>query len=168
MRACQRLPAAVVISESMASLGPLRRSLLPLLSLCVAALFVGSLLTPGAPALAVTKQQVGNAEHQVEVLKQEIAAEQRRLNQLSASLTAITTTYNEEYSQVQGTELQIAQKQQENDKAQKQYDSLVSQLDARARQIYMDGPGSDLSFILGSSSLTELSDRLQFVQTISQ
>src|SRR5207248_4202298 len=115
-----------------------------------------------------TKQQVANAEHQVEVLKQQIAAEQRKLDRLSTSLGAITEKYNEENQLVQQTQQQINDKAAQIAKAQQHYDSLISQLDARARAIYMEGPGSNLSFILGSSSLTELSDRLQFVQTISQ
>jgi murein DD-endopeptidase MepM/ murein hydrolase activator NlpD len=152
----------------MALLRPLRGRPARTVALWAGILVVGSFAEPAMPAGAVTKQQVSNAAHQVEVLKQQIAAEQRRLNRLSASLTAITTKYNNEYAQVQNTEQQIGQKQQQINVAQQKYDSLVGQLDDRARQVYMNGPGSDLSFILGSSSLLELSDRLQFVQTISQ
>lgn len=152
----------------MAFRGSPRRYLTHPTALGAAAAVVAALLSPGAPAHAVTKQQVNSAEHQVEVLKQQIAAEQKRLNLLSTSLGAITEEYNQENQLVQQTQQQIVQKDAQIAKAQQHYNTLNAQLAARARQIYIDGPGSDLSWILGANSLTELSDRLQFAQAISQ
>ena len=41
-------------------------------------------------------------------------------------------------------------------------------LDARAVEPYMEGPGTALEFLLGASSLAELSDRVEFVDALTQ
>ncbi len=43
-----------------------------------------------------------------------------------------------------------------------------TRLNARAHEAYIEGPGSDLEFILGATSLTDLSDRVTFLDAVQQ
>ena len=47
------------------------------------------------------------------------------------------------------------------------YDAIVAQLNERARTLFMQGPGSDLEFLLGASSFTDLTDRLEYVNVVA-
>jgi murein DD-endopeptidase MepM/ murein hydrolase activator NlpD len=54
------------------------------------------------------------------------------------------------------------------DQAQRRYDEITGRLNDRAAQAFMNGPASNVEFLLGSSSLSELSDRLEFVDAVAQ
>src|SRR3712207_8932007 len=45
--------------------------------------------------------------------------------------------------------------------------SVQGRLDAQARAAYEQGPGSSLDFLLGASTMSELSARLEFVNRVS-
>ena len=58
------------------------------------------------------------------------------------------------------TQLTLAQERAE-------YNAIQAQLNDRARTMFMEGPGSDLEFLLGASSFTDLTDRLEYVNVIA-
>ena len=51
--------------------------------------------------------------------------------------------------------------------ARARYDEITGRLNDRAAQAFMNGPASNVEFLLGSSSLSELSDRLEFVDVVA-
>ena len=51
--------------------------------------------------------------------------------------------------------------------ARARYDSIVTQLNDRARAAFIQGPGSSWEFLLGATSLLDLSDRLEYVDAIA-
>ncbi len=51
--------------------------------------------------------------------------------------------------------------------ARARYDAIVVQLNDRARTVFMQGPASDLDFLLGASSLSDLTDRLEYVTAVA-
>ena len=52
--------------------------------------------------------------------------------------------------------------------AQAEYQGLKSDLEKRARQAYITGPGSGLEFLLGATSIADLSARMEYVNALSQ
>ena len=51
--------------------------------------------------------------------------------------------------------------------ARERYDAIVTLLNERARTLFMEGPGSELEFLLGASSFTDLTDRLEYVNVVA-
>ena len=51
--------------------------------------------------------------------------------------------------------------------ARARYDAIVTQLNDRARTMFMEGPASDLEFLLGASSFSDLTDRLEYVNVVA-
>ena len=52
--------------------------------------------------------------------------------------------------------------------ARSAYDDAQGRLDQQARQAYMFGPALGLEAVLGADSLADLSDRMEFVETVSR
>lgn len=52
--------------------------------------------------------------------------------------------------------------------ARDRFTALQSQLDARVRETYMQGPGNTFEFLLGATSLADLSDRVTYVDALTQ
>ncbi len=51
--------------------------------------------------------------------------------------------------------------------ARAKYDSIVTQLNERARAAFIQGPGSSWEFLLGATSMLDLSDRLEYMDAIA-
>ncbi len=103
-----------------------------------------------------------------------IAAEQR-LNQIQAEINTIQVRLSSAIMKVDQAEADLEQVVAQIDatksriaRAQARYDAIREQLNARAAQAFMSGPGSDLEIVLGASSLDDLSDRLEFVDAVAQ
>jgi murein DD-endopeptidase MepM/ murein hydrolase activator NlpD len=52
--------------------------------------------------------------------------------------------------------------------AQAEYQGLQDQLERRVREAYITGPGSSLEFLLGATSLADLSARMEYVNALNE
>jgi murein DD-endopeptidase MepM/ murein hydrolase activator NlpD len=52
--------------------------------------------------------------------------------------------------------------------ARERYNEISARLDERAHDAYVSGPGSSLDFLLGSGSLADFSDRLEYIDALAQ
>ncbi len=138
-----------------------------LLAALLVALVVVVALQP-AGAGAITKQQVDAAKHHVTELKREIAQKRSELGALSQQLGQVSEKYLQEQDQLNRIQAQLAAITEQLQKTKAYYDQVVAELNARAHAAYIQGPGSNLAFILGATSLTDLSDRLEFVDAIAR
>ncbi|HLB62820.1 MAG TPA: peptidoglycan DD-metalloendopeptidase family protein [Actinomycetota bacterium] len=119
-------------------------------------------------AAGVTKEEVADAEARVTRLEREIRARETRLEilqEVAASLAAELSLAQGELERI-GWELSETRARLAT--AQSKYERLRARLDGRAREAYMDGPASGLEFLLGSTSLADLSDRIEFVNSVVQ
>ena len=121
-----------------------------------------------AAAAPTTKQQLDAAKAEFERLKGEIETQQQVLSQLAAEAAQIAERWEEangRYEQIieelRNTRLQLA-------RAQDEFARLRARLSTRAREVYIDGPGNDLEFILGATSLADLSVRVEYMNALSQ
>jgi murein DD-endopeptidase MepM/ murein hydrolase activator NlpD len=134
----------------------------------VAALALLTSIAQVAVAEPSTQERLDAAKAEFEQLKNQIASQQQVLNQLSAEAAVIAERWEvasgrweQVTSELRKTQLALAE-------AQAEYQGLKSDLEERARQAYITGPGSGLEFLLGASSIADLSARMEYVNALSQ
>ena len=137
-----------------------------LLALCVAlAAILFAVPVAGAAPSASDVQQAHNdyiaAQQSVEQYQQQISVIQQRLD------IAVQRVEQEE-AELEQIKAEIADTQQRIADAKVRYERIRARLNDRAVQAFMSGPSSGLEFVLGATSLSDLSDRLEFVEVISQ
>jgi murein DD-endopeptidase MepM/ murein hydrolase activator NlpD len=125
-------------------------------------------LAPIAAAAPSTQDKLDAAEARVEELIREIEGQQAYLNQLSLEAARIAERREQAYGrweqiteELHNTTLALRQ-------AQSDYQALQSQLEARAREAYITGPGTSLEFLLGATSLADLSARMEYVNALTE
>jgi peptidoglycan hydrolase CwlO-like protein len=115
-----------------------------------------------------TEERLDAAKARFEELKDGIEAQQGYLAQLGAQAARIaerweqaTGRYEQITEQLRTTTLLLRQ-------AQADYQGLQHQLESRAREAYITGPGSSIEFLLGATSLADLSARMEYVNAVSE
>src|SRR6266545_7480187 len=139
----------------------------------LALVLLASLTSTGARAS--TKSDLEHAKARLAQLEKQIAAERDQLAKDRALLQSIQGSLNEMATQIDQAQTRydriqngIMETRQELARAEGRYQLLRTRLDERARYAYENGPAGDLEFILGSSSLAELSDRVAFIGSLAR
>jgi murein DD-endopeptidase MepM/ murein hydrolase activator NlpD len=134
----------------------------------VAAMALLTSLAQAAAAEPSTQEKLDAAKAEFEQLKNQIASQQQVLNRLSAEAAVIaerwevaTGRWEQVTAELRRTLFALAE-------AQAEYQDLKSDLEQRARQAYITGPGSGLEFLLGATSIADLSARMEYVNALSQ
>jgi murein DD-endopeptidase MepM/ murein hydrolase activator NlpD len=115
-----------------------------------------------------TRKHLDAAKAELEQLKKEIAQQQDVLNGLNAQAAKIAQRYEVAYGKWEQVTLELRNTENQLHQAQDDYQAIQGQLDDRAREAYITGPGNELEFVLGASSFTELSERMEYVNALSQ
>jgi peptidoglycan hydrolase CwlO-like protein len=133
----------------------------------VAALLIG--LVMGGPVRADTKSdldktkaELAAANSALSALLNQIADETATKDDLQNQANDIASQIDKVQSRIAKTQGRIVQKELEIRVAGAQLDGTQVQLDRRARLAFESG-GSNLDFLLGSTSLADLADRLEIV-----
>ena len=137
----------------------------------VAALLGFALLAALPPTVASatsTKEQLDQAKKEYDRLKDEIAGEQARLKSLQSQAYQLAGEIEAADGRLEKAVDALRRTRQDIADAQGQLDDLRAKLAERAREAYIQGPGNDLEFLLGATSLLDLADRLQYVEALSQ
>jgi len=114
------------------------------------------------------KQSLDQAKARLGELKRQIEGQQAVLDRLSAEAAAIAMQIDEHYAIYEQVTTQLQQTQVELDAANRRFHAVLGRLNERVREAYMQGPGSPVEFLLGATSLADLSDRLEFVNALAQ
>jgi len=145
---------------------PVGPRLLALGAAIVALLFVVPMA--GASTPSPTKSQVQsahqaylNAEAQIRDYRSQIESTQIELNAAVEKLDRLQAQLEEIQAQIAQTKARIAD-------AQARYEAIRSRLEERAAQAFIAGPASDLEIFLGATSMDDLSDRMEFVNAVTQ
>jgi len=115
-----------------------------------------------------TQEKLDAAKAEFEQLKNQIASQQQVLNRLSAEAAVIAERWEVANGRWEQITAELRQTQLALAEAQAEYQGLKSDLEERARQAYITGPGSGLEFLLGASSIADLSARMEYVNALSQ
>jgi peptidoglycan LD-endopeptidase LytH len=118
--------------------------------------------------LSQLERQIAAQHDRLKSLQQQTAAQRAKLDALQAELDRLAARVDEAQSRLAETQRAIAAVQSQLDRARAEHARLKSRLDLRARLNYERGPGGTLLLILGSATVGELSDRLQFMDQLSQ
>ena len=94
-------------------------------------------------------------------------AAQRQLDAISLRANEVAAELDREQGRLERLTSELLQTQMSLAQARERYDAIVSQLNERARTLFMQGPGSELEFLLGASSFTDLTDRLEYVNVVA-
>ena len=146
----------------------LHKRIFPIVSLVVVASFVAAMFAAVPTASAITAQQVKAAKAKVAELNHEIAAEQSQLAAMSTKVNAAGQALLEAQAQLDKIQAQLDAVRASLEQAQAQYDEIMTRLNARAREAFINGPGSQAEFLLGATSLLDLSDRLEYMSAVAQ
>jgi murein DD-endopeptidase MepM/ murein hydrolase activator NlpD len=134
----------------------------------VAALALMTSLAQVAVAEPSTEEKLDAAKAEFEELKNQIASQQEVLNRLSAEAAVIAERWEVANGRWEQVTAELRQTQVALAEAQAEYQGLKSDLEKRARQAYITGPGSGLEFLLGATSIGDLSARMEYVNALSQ
>lgn len=138
----------------------------------VAAVGLAFLLVSGVVGVAAaqpsTKDRLAAAEAEVKRLLGEIRDGQAKLDQLSREAGRLAMKVDEAEARWEEITEQLRVTRHALIGAREEYARLRGQLDARAVEAYMSGPGDSLEFLLGATSLADLSARVEFVDALSQ
>jgi murein DD-endopeptidase MepM/ murein hydrolase activator NlpD len=115
-----------------------------------------------------TQEKLDAAKTEFEQLKNQIASQQQVLNRLSAEAAVIAERWEVANGRWEQITAELHQTLFALAEAQAQYQGLKSDLEERARQAYITGPGSGLEFLLGATSIADLSARMEYVNALSQ
>jgi len=137
-----------------------------LLAMCVAiAALVLSVPVAGA---APSSSQVQNAHEASVQAEQRLNEIQSQINSIQLSLATAVSRVDQAEGELEQLVAQIAETKARLAQAQARYEEIRAQLNDRAVQAFMSGPGSSLEMVLGATSLDDLSDRLEYVDAVAQ
>ncbi len=121
-----------------------------------------------AGAEPTTEQKLKAAEAEVKRLMSEIREQQAELDRLGREAAELAAKVDEAEARWEQITEQLRTTRAELAAARERYAELRDRLDQRAREAYMAGPGDELEFLLGATSLADLSDRVAFVDALAQ
>ena len=131
------------------------------------ALVATASLAPSAAANPPSAQQVEAANSRVAQLAREVHAAQRKLDAISIRANEVAAAYDRELGKLEKLNAALLLTQTSLAQARSTYDSIVTQLNDRARTAFMQGPASNFEFLLGATSMLDLSDRLEYMNVIA-
>jgi peptidoglycan hydrolase CwlO-like protein len=131
-----------------------------LLVLALVAIITG---TAGAD----TQGKLNKAEQKLSKLESLIQTEQQKANAVKVNLVKIQAKVDSAQSAFDSVDVQLINLRDSLALTQADYDRLQGQVDAIARDAYMNGPGSNLEMLLGASSMGDLNDRLEYMTSVS-
>jgi peptidoglycan hydrolase CwlO-like protein len=133
-----------------------------------AAFLLVTALVGVAAAEPSTKEKLAAAEAEFKRIAARIQEQQKTLDTLSQEAAILWEAFQQAEARWEQITDELRTTRIELQAARARYSDLRAQLDARAAEAYMEGPGTALEFLLGASSLAELSDRVEFVDALTQ
>lgn len=125
-------------------------------------------LNPVAGAQTTTEEKLESAQAEFDRLVDEIEDQQRFLERLMVEaaeiaqrLTQARGRFEQITEELRNTTLQLRQ-------AQTDFAALQAELDQRARETFITGPGNEIEFLLGATSLADLSARLEYMNALTE
>ncbi len=131
----------------------------------VASLAAGVLLASavGTTATADTKKELAAAKAKLKALEKRMKVSQQRLTQLRAAGDAIAGQMHTAYESIEALQARERRVRQDIREVRERLLGIQGRLDARARTAYQTGGVFSLELLLSSSSLSDLSSRLEIV-----
>ena len=131
------------------------------------ALVATASLATSAVADPPSAQQVQAANDRVSQLAREVHSAQRQLDAISVRANQVAAEYDRELGRLEKLNAALLETQTSLAQARATYEATVTQLNERAKAAFIQGPGSNFEFLLGATSMLDLSDRLEYMDVIA-
>ena len=127
-----------------------------------------SVVATAAWAAPPSREDVERAKHRLQVIEDalgqiqsEFAATQLRLNGAAADV-------EQQQVALEKVTTDLVRTQERLDRARARYHKIRARLNERAVSAYMTGPASSIGFLLDAQNVTDLTDRLAYVDALAQ
>ena len=120
------------------------------------------------PAIADTKSELASARERLAAIDQEIRDQRLALSQLEQETNALAGQVEQAEGRLEEIESALKETERSLSQSRARLEVVQDQLDARARELYMQGQASDLNVILGATSMGDLEDRLEYASMVDQ
>jgi peptidoglycan hydrolase CwlO-like protein len=122
----------------------------------------------GSVADADTRSQLDAAKTRLTELEKQIKSQQAQADRMHTNLVSLASFVTKSQATFDhvGGELAYIEGQLQN--THDRFVELRSQLDQRVRDLFMEGSGTGVDLVLGATSLSDLSDRLEIVNRQSE
>jgi murein DD-endopeptidase MepM/ murein hydrolase activator NlpD len=152
------------MAHSLGSAHPTLRRALALL----AVLALVSALGQVASAEPGTREKLEAAERELERLEARIESQKAVLGRLSEEIALAYGRWEVASARYEQIKAELATTRRQLREAQEEYQAIQGTLEDRAREAYIVGPGNELEFLLGASSIADLSARMEYVNALNQ
>jgi len=114
-----------------------------------------------------TSGEVDDAEAAADALESELHAMEAELATIESRLSEAAFEVDRQEGLLEQVIVDLSSTRLRIQDTTQRYERLRRRLNERAAEAFMGGPGSSLGFVLDASSLSDLSDRLEFVDAVS-
>ncbi len=129
---------------------------------------VVGLLSPVAGAEPSTKEKLEAAEAEFERVLDQIEGQQDVLERIMLETAEVAEEFQRAESRYEQITEELRNTTLQLRAAQDEFRGLRAQLEARAREAYITGPGNELEFLLGATSLADLTVRVEYMNALSE
>jgi cell wall-associated NlpC family hydrolase len=126
-----------------------------------------ALLRLAAAVVFVVPSLLGATGSSAAPSKAQVEAAKQKLSDLNQQLEGLVALYDQQLTALQAAQAKLQQARQQRDQSRALADSYTADLAKAAVQAYT-GMGSQLDVLLGASSFTQFSDRMEFMGRITQ
>jgi murein DD-endopeptidase MepM/ murein hydrolase activator NlpD len=134
----------------------------------VALLALVSVVATVAGAAPPSKEGVEAARNKIRAIEADLAGVRDRLAATQARLHEAASDVERQQVALEKVTAQLVRTQRELDRARGRYERVVERLNERAVEAYMTGPASSIDFLLGAETVSDLTDRLAYVDALAQ
>jgi peptidoglycan hydrolase CwlO-like protein len=135
----------------------------------VAALLVlVSVATTAAGAAPPSEEDVQRAKHRLEAIEDALANIRSQLAATQLQLNAAAGEVEKQETALEKVTTDLVRTEAQLDRARARYDKIRTRLNDRAVTAYMTGPASSIDFLLDAQNISDLTDRLAYVDALAQ
>ena len=134
----------------------------------VSAALVALVAAAATSGSAASKDEVQEARRERRAAEEQLAAAQGQLSSIQTELTAVLQRLEDATGRLEEVTANLQTTREERDAAEARFARIERRLNERAAEMFMEGPASDVGFYLGATSLSDLSDRIEYVDVVQQ
>jgi peptidoglycan LD-endopeptidase LytH len=133
-----------------------------------ALLILVSVVSTAAGAAPPSKQDVERAKHRLQQIENALGEIQSQLAETQVRLNSVAAEVELQEIALEKVTTDLIQTQERLDRARARYHKIQARLNERAVTAYMTGPASSIDFLLDAQNVTDLTDRLAYVDALAQ
>ena len=141
---------------------------LPVLALACALFALSWALPALAQTSPPTQEDVDEAKAAWEAAVDKLDAAKAELAEVEMRLNEAAFEVDRQEGLLEKVEADLLATRTRIDRARKRYEAIRERLNYRAAEAFIAGPGTELEFFLGATSLADLSDRMEYVEAVAE